>query len=142
MSWLVRSIVGYRRAPGRTFAFAFIAAVLSGACGDEGSGGISENAACDAYSDKLVECLAEQPQQEDDIKIQATTSCKDALGEYADLNPENDECVQATRRYFDCFGREPSCADLATAEMTQDYGQICRSEYFDIVDYCEYLPGN
>jgi len=112
---------------------------LSTSCADE-EGGISEAAACDVYSDKLVECLSDDPTNDDNIKSVTTTQCKDELARYAELNPDNDECTQAARRYLQCYAIEPSCTELAVAIQTQDFTGICTSEYFDIAEFCEYLP--
>ena len=109
-------------------------ALLLAACGG-GSSGLSADAACDAYSDKIVECLSDDPLNDDNVKSAATTQCIDDLARVEDDNDGDSECAQAYRRYQQCFGLEATCEQISD----ELYDQICVGEYFDVVEFCPNL---
>lgn len=106
------------------------------ACADEDEG-LSVDVACDAYSDKAVECLSDDPLNDDNIKAAATTNCVDGIGDAEAENPDNRACHQAIRRFFMCSGTDTTCTEFETGMYMP---QTCESEVYDVLEFCDNFP--
>jgi hypothetical protein len=104
-------------------------------CAD-GDSGLSVAQACDVYSDKWVECFSDDPVNDDNIKSAAITACEGGIAELEDINPDNRECHQAVRRFYQCSGVEPTCEELEAEDLMSE---TCETEIFDLLEFCDNL---
>lgn len=107
-------------------------ALTFGGCGG-GDSGLSVDVACDVYSDKAVECLSDAPENDDNIKSAAQTMCVDAIDLLEEANGNDAQCNQAVREWYRCLGVELTCAEVSSGMFDE---QTCRSEYFDLAEFC------
>lgn len=118
------------------FALAFVAATSLGAlsgCSSEDTG-LSVGVACDTFCDRFVECTVDNPVDEDNVYSACMTTCEDTVAMVESANPDDKDCEQAYREYTRCLGAEAECAEFEN-NMYSD--QTCRSELFDIAEFCE-----
>jgi hypothetical protein len=104
------------------------------ACNDEGDGGISVEAACDVYCTQHVECTVDDPVDEDNVMEACMTICGDQITDVEQDHPDDRDCEQAIREYYRCLGVEGTCMEFESSMFSEE---TCRSELFDVAEFCE-----
>ena len=114
-------------------AFASTSLGLAG-CTEET--GLSVDGVCAAVCDFTMACDdTVTPVNEDNYLAACLTQCRD---DHADLeadNPDDSQCHQAFREWYQCVSSEATCSDIAS-----DYTEVCNHEGLDIYEYCDVFP--
>lgn len=117
----------------RSTLFGIALGMMVGAC-NEGRGGISIEAACDVFCGEFVQCTVDNEVDEDNVMQGCMTTCRDQIEAIESDNTGDEDCEQAVRQRYRCLGAEASCEEHDSLM----YGEnTCRSEAFDIAEFCE-----